>query len=261
MKILFVFLSVTLSLAFFTGCEETEESVVTPRHLETVRGVPERIQQIEVSRYPKGWVHLTDSDVVELLELTLPKRWWEIQDEGLRKKYEHAFLLEQFGDRPEVRFIIEAQRNTPWTPEISLKFIECHYIISPTKENKRLLKRARQQLEEDLHDRFHGPPIRKRQAFTIQDAQAARAALIKKHGDIPQVQIVGDFLLKMAMGETFTLDEIFAFRKAKFELDPDDQPNRAIFEAYLAAKAAGLPLHTVKEKEVIEEWLDSLERD
>ena len=63
----------------------------------------------------------------------------------------------------------------------------------------------------------------------------------------------------MALGQTFTLDEIFEFRKAKFELDPNEQPNRVIFEAYLQAKADGLPLHTVNEEKVIEEWVNDLE--
>ena len=38
-----------------------------------------------------------------------------------------------------------------------------------------------------------------------------------------------DVQTKCFWGQTFTLDEIFEFRKAKFELDPDEQPNRAIF--------------------------------
>ena len=168
----------------------------------------------------------------------------------------HASMLKQHGVLRSVLFIIEVERNLVRTPEINLKYVECLYFLHPSEQNKRTLEHARANLPKDVPvaEPEDGPP----RLPTVQAVEDERGELLKKHGDTPQVQIVVNFRMKMALGQTFTLDEIFEFRKAKFELDPDEQPNRVIFEAYLQAKSDGLPLHTVSEKKIIEEWLNDL---
>lgn len=263
MKTIFILLSAILSFSLFIGCAETDNSVVTPRHLETDRGGSQEIQpqqipppDIDIARYPKGWVHLTDRDIEELLRLEIPEKWWKTKNEVLRKKLGHASMLKQHGALRSVLFIIEVERNFVRTPEISLKYAECYYFLFPNPQNKRNLEHVRANLPKDVPvpEPEDVPP----RLPTVQEVEEERVELLKKHGDVPQVQIVVNFQMKMAQGQTFTLDEIFEFRKAKFELDPDEQPNRVIFEAYLQAKANGLPLHTVNEKKVIEEWLNDL---
>lgn len=263
MKTIFILLSAILSFSLFIGCAETDNSVVTPRHLETDRGGPQEIQpqqipppDIDIAHYPKGWVHLTDSDVEELLRLEIPEKWWKTKNKVLRKKLGHASMLKQHGVLRSVLFIIEVERNLVRTPEINLKYVECLYFLHPSEQNKRTLEQARANLPKDVPvaEPEDGPP----RLPTVQAVEDERGELLKKHGDTPQVQIVVNFRMKMALGQTFTLDEIFEFRKTKFELDPDEQPNRVIFEAYLQAKADGLPLHTVNEKKIIEEWLNDL---
>ena len=266
MKTKFLLLSAILIFSLFLGCAETDKSVVTPRHLETDRGGPQEIQpqqipppDIDIERYPQGWVHLTDRDIEELLALTLPQGWVKKTDKALLEKFRHAFLLKQAGDIPQTRFIIEVERNAPEiprSPAISLKYAECYYFLFPNPENKRTLEHVRATLPKDIPvpELENNPP----RPPTVQEVEDERVELLKKHGDIPQVQIIVNFRMKMAQRQTFTLDEIFEFRKAKFELDPDEQPNRVIFGAYLQAKADGLPLHTVNEKKVFEEWLNDL---
>ncbi len=56
-----------------------------------------------------------------------------------------------------------------------------------------------------------------------------------------------------------TIDDAFAYRKARFELHSEDQPNRMFFEAYLQAKAKGQPLETVDEREILEKRLQAQE--
>ncbi|MDE0555468.1 MAG: hypothetical protein OXI24_14690 [Candidatus Poribacteria bacterium] len=264
MKTIFIFLSAILCFSFFLGCAETDNSAVTPQHLETDRSGPQEIQpqrisppDIDITRYPKGWIHLTDSDVRELLRLEIPEKWWKTKNEAIREKMGHASMLKHYGILRSVLFIIEVERNFVRTPEINLKYVECLYFLHPSEQNKRLLDHVRANLPKDVPvpEPEDAPP----RLPTVQQVKKERVALVKEHGDVPQVQIVVDFRMKMAIGQTFTLDEIFEFRKAKFELDPDEQPNRVIFEAYLQAKADGLPLHTVNEKKVIDEWVNDLE--
>ena len=54
------------------------------------------------------WIRLTDAEVKELMNLEIPKRWaFEAADEALRKKHHGATLFQQFGDIPQVRYIVE----------------------------------------------------------------------------------------------------------------------------------------------------------
>ena len=59
----------------------------------------------------KDWIRLTDAEVKELMNLNVPPGWaFEEGDEALRKKHRHAKFFQQFGDIPQVRYIVESNR-------------------------------------------------------------------------------------------------------------------------------------------------------
>ena len=59
----------------------------------------------------EDWIRLTDAEVKELMNLNVPPDWaLEVGDEALRKKHRHAKLFQQFGDIPQVRYIVESNR-------------------------------------------------------------------------------------------------------------------------------------------------------
>lgn len=264
MKTICILLLCLLSLSFFLGCEETDTRVGT-HSINTEKPPLWRgpAPSIDITHYPEGWVRLTESDIAALLAGEIPQQGWDSKNHAHQNRY-HAALLKQFGDIPQVRFVIEVERNSPenyLTEEMFLTYLDCLYFLDPNEHNKREFDRLRGNMmkDEPIPD---PPPVERPRPLTVQDVEAEHAALLKKHGDIPQVQIVTDFQMKaFVQGQPVTFDEIFAFRQAKFELDPDEQPNRVIFEAYLQAKANGLPLHTVDERKVIEEWLNDKEAD
>lgn len=258
MKTVLALLAGIFSLSFFLGCGETDTSVVTesidPEKTQLLRIPP---PNIEITNYPDGWVHLTDSDVAELWALEIPHKWWEIENNELKEKYEHASMLKELGNTSHVRFYIEARRNSPeipWNEEILIAFLKTNLFLYPSEHNKREIEKVLESLPKD-EGIPKKPPIETRH-ITIESAEAQHAALLKKYGDVPQVQIIADFLMKNAHHQRITIDDVFAFRQARFELDPNDEPNRTIYEAYLQAKADGLPLDTVDERKIIEEWLN-----
>lgn len=263
MKIVSILLISILGLSFFLGCGETDTHVVADS-VDSEDVLPLLIPppDIDITDYPDGWVHLTDSDVAELWALEIPHKWWEIENNELKEKYEHASMLKELGNTSHVRFYIEARRNSPeipWNEEILIAFLKTSLFLYPSEHNKREIERVLGSLPKDEGIPKNPPP--EPADFTIEDAEAEHAALLKKYGDVPQVQIIADFLMKHALRQHITIEELFAFRQAKFELDPNDQPNRAIYEAYLQARADGRPLQTVDERKIFEEWINDEKAD
>ena len=60
--------------------------------------------------------------------------------------------------------------------------------------------------------------------------------------------------MKVRNNQPLTIDDVFAYRQARFKLEPDHEQNRVLLEAYLQAKANGEPLESVDERKVLEEW-------
>ncbi len=104
-------LAALFSLTLLFGCGETDTSGTTEN--ETYDSLFPLEANIPLSEYPEGWVRLTDEDVAELMNLVLPPNWWTDEDisHELKIRYNHAQLLRQFGDIPQVRYIIEFKRN------------------------------------------------------------------------------------------------------------------------------------------------------
>ena len=126
MKMVFSLCVCVLGFTFLWGCGETDDSVTT----NDIDLSPEGLgPPLDVKYYPKGWVHLTDSDVAELLALKLPAGWWRTQDPELLNKYSNANLLQTRGDTPHVRFYIECRRNPITTPEINTVFWRTIYFL------------------------------------------------------------------------------------------------------------------------------------
>ena len=59
----------------------------------------------------EDWIRLTDAEVKELRNLEVPNNWaFADVDEALRKKHREAQFFQQFGDIPQVRYIVERDR-------------------------------------------------------------------------------------------------------------------------------------------------------
>ncbi|RKU19187.1 hypothetical protein C6503_08185 [Candidatus Poribacteria bacterium] len=59
----------------------------------------------------KDWIRVTDAEVKELMNLNVPPGWaFDGADEALRKKHREAKFFQQFGDIPQVRYIVESNR-------------------------------------------------------------------------------------------------------------------------------------------------------
>ena len=251
MKTVFSLLICLFSLSFFFGCGETDGPV------ETIVSRPSSmmpVPSLDIKHYPKGWVRLTDSDVKELLTFKFPEDLWQTKDPVLLEKYFEAEVLKTHGDTQHVRFYIEFKRNKVSTPELTAAFFRTVYFLWPNEHNKGQLDKVLQNLPEYVDPAaFDGGPPEK-VTVTVEDLKERHVALLEKHGDIPEVQIVIDFRMKVRENQPLTIDEVFAYRQAFFKLEPDHEQNRVLLEAYLQAKANGKPLESVDEREVLKEW-------
>ncbi|MDE0681536.1 MAG: hypothetical protein OXI63_01355 [Candidatus Poribacteria bacterium] len=249
MKTVFSLLICLFSLSFFFGCGETDPpaETIVPRQSSMVP-----IPSLDIKYYPTGWVRLTDSDVEELLTFKFRDDLWQTKDPELLEKYFEAEVLKTHGDTPHVRFYIEYRRNKVSTPEIGLAFARTVYFLWPNEHNKKFVDEVIKNLPEyEDHADFEGGRTKK---GTIEDLKERHVALLEKHGDIPEVQIVIDFEMKVRDNQPLTIDELFAYRQALFKLEPDRILNRLFLEAYLQAKANGQPLESVDERKILEEW-------
>ena len=150
---------------------------------------------------------------------------------------------------------IEFGRNKVSTPEITLAFARTVYFLWPNEQNKRFIDEVLKDLPEyEDPAKFHpsGQPIDDGQLD--KRVKERHAALLEKHGDIPEVDIVVRFEMKVRNNQPLTIDDVFAYRQARFKLEPDHEQNRVLLEAYLQAKANGEPLESVDERKVLEEW-------
>ncbi len=252
MKTVFSVLICLFSLSFFFGCGETDQPVETivPRQ-SSMMSIP----SLDIEYYPPGWVRLTDSDVAELLTFKFPDDLWQTKDPELLEKYFEAEVLRTHGDTRHTRFYIEYGRNKVSTPEIGLAFARTVYFLWPNEQNKRFIDEVLKDLpeyEDPAENHPSGQPINDGQLDKREKER--HAALLEKHGDIPEVDIVVRFEMKVRNNQPLTIDDVFAYRQARFKLEPDNERNRVLLEAYLQAKANGEPLESVDERKVLEEW-------
>ena len=234
----------------------------------------------------KDWVRLTNAEVRKLMNLEIPKRWvFEEKDEALREKFSIAARFQKLGDIPQVRYQVEFRRNSRKmagkdgfilvTPEFAKYLVAdsaATYFLVPTEAHRRLL--------EDQIKRLKSIVAQEERRFLeqlrIEDPEAwltrMRTLLIDKHGDIPEVDTVINFLRKLELNLPRTDEECFAYIRVNSALyivgsntasiyesyawleashqlrpvigDPPKQTNT--LEKYRAARAAGISFYNIK---------------
>ncbi|MYA57712.1 hypothetical protein F4X88_15605 [Candidatus Poribacteria bacterium] len=240
MKSIFFSLIILFSLSFILSCGETDNPAIDKTETyESFESVFPLAENIPLSDYPDGWIKLTDEDVAELMEVEIPPNWFKMDiDPEARTKYTHAQLLKQFGDIPQVRYIIEFGRNPEFeiSRELFVAYFEAHYHLFPTENNRRALEEARN-IENQPRPEFvdEDKLIEKDPKLFI---EIQRERFIKNHGDIPEVHTYLDIQLKFLLDQHVTDDERLAWLKAQFHLFPTKK-NRDLLKKYQKAKEDG----------------------
>ena len=102
----------------------------------------------------EDWIRLTDAEVKELRNLKVPKDWaFADADEALRKKHREAQFFQQFGDIPQVRYIVERdrmQRSGIVTLERAIQVVAksaAMYFLFPAADNQQAFETTRNLLQ------------------------------------------------------------------------------------------------------------------
>ncbi len=102
----------------------------------------------------EDWIRLTDAEVKELRNLKVPKDWaFADADEALRKKHREAQFFQQFGDIPQVRYIVERdrmQRSGIVTLERAIQMVAksaAMYFLFPGPDNQQAFETTRNLLQ------------------------------------------------------------------------------------------------------------------
>ena len=191
----------------------------------------------------EDWVRLTDEEVEEFINLDIPQRWaFETKDKALSKKYYHATLFQRFGDIPQVRYIVEFERMMRGgilTLEFAKQLAahsEAMYFIFPHAANRRSLEEARGILK--LIEAQEG--LRFLDQLRIEDPEAwikgMRAVLVNRHGDIPEVDTIANFLRKLELNLPRTDHECHAYIQV-YDALYDDSNTALTYEFYAILEA------------------------
>ena len=166
----------------------------------------------------EDWVRLTDEEVEEFLTLEIPQHWgFETEDRALYHKYYHATLFQRFGDIPQVRYIVEFQRYPRGgflkgkLAEQHAAYFEAMYFLFPSAVNRRSFEEGKKVVEEERERHFLDQLRRENPEAW---AEHKRAALIRRHGDIPEIDPIADFLRKLELNLPRTDKECSAYLKA-----------------------------------------------
>ena len=199
----------------------------------------------------KDWIRLTNREVREFMNLEIPKRWvFEEKDEALREKFGTAAFFQKFGDIPQVRYDVEFRRKRKreakggfiiGTPEFAKHLVgdsAATYFLVPTEAHRRLL--------EDQIKQFKSIVAQEERRFLeqlrIEDPEAwltrMRTLLIDKHGDIPEVDTVVNFLRKLELNLPRTDEECFAYIRAYSALYIVGSNTASIYESYAWLEAS-----------------------
>lgn len=152
---------------------------------------------------------LTDADVAELLAINPPPDWYKTEDPELYNKYRFAQFLKQFGDIPEVRYIIafDLKPKNNITHEQAIAYSEAMYHIFPNEKNLKALRDIRAVPPEGYLPPQDGPKD-EIQAWMEKDPEgfieSQRLIYVEKYGDIPEVHTYLNLLRKELLGETLT---------------------------------------------------------
>ena len=206
----------------------------------------------------KDWIRLTNREVREFMNLEIPKRWvLEVKDEALREKFGTAAFFQKFGDIPQVRYDVEFRRKRKReakggfitvTPEFAKDLVGDYaatYFLVPTEAHRRLLEDAIKQLKSIVAQEKR----RFMEQLRIEDPEAwitdMRTLLIDKHGDIPEVDTVVNFLRKLELNLPRTDEECFAYLRAHSALYIVGSHTDSIYEGYASLEAAHQLRHII----------------
>ncbi|MDE0425079.1 MAG: hypothetical protein OXN25_09440 [Candidatus Poribacteria bacterium] len=230
---LFVSLLCLSFFLLFFGCAETDNPMAN--ETETYASLFPLEENISPSDYPDGWVKLTDKDIEKLLNLEILPNWHNMDiSQEWQQKYNHATLFKQFGDIPEVRYIIEFQRNPGFeiSHQLYVAYFEAHYRLFPNENNRRALEEAWNIPNQPGPETVDEGKLREEDPELYIKIQKER--FIKNHGDIPQVHIYIDFLRKVLLRIRITDAERLAALEAYFFLFPTEE-NRIKLEEFRKA--------------------------
>ena len=222
---IFFYIGCFFSLFLVFGCGGAEDMAETNSSMYSVLpdelGKPWLWEKLEDEDWEKlkekdeDWIRLTDAEVEELMNLEIPKRWaFETKDEALREKYHEATLFQKFGDTPQVRYIVEFDRQwqggllTLELAEQMAAYREAMYFLFPSAVNKRSLEEAIKPVEKK-RERHFMEQLRREDPETW--IKYKRAALIDKHGNLPEVHTVINFIRKLELELPRTDDDCHAY--------------------------------------------------
>lgn len=204
--VLFLFVAV-LCLSSFCGCGNGEDEVNA--------GIDMTLS--DEFRWPSGTIgekwELTDADVAELLATTPPSDWPRTEDPELYNQYYFAQLLKQFGDIPEVRYVIAFLRKPGKnvTREQAIAYSEAMYRLFPNEQNLKALEQI-QSIPTQSNESKDELQMAKEDPELFVQIQQER--FIERYGDIPEVHIYLPLLLKSLKGQPLTDKEKLAREKA-----------------------------------------------
>ena len=256
LRSLFYF-SCSLGLFLVFGCGDTEDTKNAPiATRDTFINAPGLDEEEYWEQFKdENWIRLTDAEVKELMNFEMPR--WDFKQQTLEEfnKYAHAFLFQKFGDIPSVRYIVEFERQHPkesgevvtLTPMLAKQNVACAeamYFLLPTEVHKRSLEKLQEVLKviEEQEERLVMDQLRR------EDPKAwikrKRIFLISKHGDIPEIDTIVNFLQKLELNLPRTDEECFAYLEAHDDLynDSDSVP---VYEFYAALEATDQIRHLI----------------
>ena len=189
-----------LSLFTFFGCGDTEEMEDTSG-LIAERPEPEKTDDL----------------------INVPEKWYKTRDPLKRNDYFRAVLIKQFGDIPEVHIIADYQQKKELgllvTHDEYIAYLEAGTRLWPSERNQQTLedhKNLREMTETEDPEVF---------------AKLFREYLIKKFGDVPEIDILVEVEKKFKADEVVSDDEYLAYLNARFRLFPDASTLRELQEA------------------------------
>lgn len=215
----FLYFRFLLSLCLLFGCGEAadEEDMLSIDHI--LEGE---------FQWPSGatgelW-ELTDTDIAELMAITPPPDWYKTEDPELENKYYFAQLLKQFGDIPELRYIIAFLRKPgkSITRDQAIAYSEAQYRLFPNEKNLEALLEI-----SSLPTQPQISPYRDGHQWMKEDPEGymvvAERELLRRYGDIPEVHTYVRLELKRLLGKKLTDAERAAKNAAALHLKNLDE--------------------------------------
>lgn len=213
-----------LSISIFYGCGDGGDAETAPTS--TITNPPILTNtSIPTDSTDDTWVPLSEDYITELLETDVPPLISWVDDPELQRKYNHALLLKEHGDIPQIRTIIEFELNhkpggtvdtTPEFLEREIAYLESVMFLWPSKETQETLafvKNLKLHLTLDMKSLTEENP-----RLYI---QITRSMLIDEFGDLPEVHTYTTILLNILLEEPITEAELEAYQKAMDTLWPE----------------------------------------